>query len=35
MDDNAEDDAATQATGDDTDNNLPAADINAVTKTMR
>ncbi len=34
-DDNADYDAATQATGDDADNNGTAADINDVMKTTR
>ncbi len=34
-DDNADDDAATQAMGAETDNNNAAADVDAVMKTTR
>jgi hypothetical protein len=35
MDDNANDDAATQITGDDADDYDAAADVNAASKTTR
>jgi hypothetical protein len=34
-DNNADDDAATQATGNDADNNNAAADVDAAMKTTR